>query len=279
MEAIFYVIFIVLIVLVVLAIVSVIRGAFRPPETKPDAAAVKPFIDFPPPPEVTPTGGVARVGHVALAWSVLNLTGVVVYLAMGMQMGDTFSKVPIVVRITMTVYLLVAAVYAGLGGIFLLSAKAAGRRLLSWSGFLFATLVLLLFAMALLAWHQGTTLEGRRTAMYASAGLLVHLLIDTILASSAQRVGLPANAKAMPRSDAPHENAALIGRRLLTLWPVRRYGPGKASDVGDGRKDDGWAFRNGRRPSRWLSCRTIRSSRTTSALCWKNWTRTRPTSS
>ena len=199
MEAIFYVIFIVLIVLVVLAIVSVIRGAFQRPEAKPEAAPVKPFIDFPPPPEVTPTAGVAHVGHVALAWSVLNLAAVVVYLATGMQMGDTFSKVPIVVRITMTVYLLVAAVYAGLGGIFLLSARAAGRRLLSWSGFLFATLMLLMFAVALLTWYQGTTLDGRRTAMFASVGLAAHLLIDTVLASSAQRVGLPAGAKAMPR--------------------------------------------------------------------------------
>ncbi len=199
MEAIFYVIFIVLIVLVVLAIVSVIRGAFRRPDVATEGAPVKPFVDFPPPPEVQPSAGVARVGHVALAWAVLNLAGVIVYLATGMEMGDTFSTVPVVVRVTMVIYLLVAAVYAGLGGIFLLSARAVGRRLLSWSGFLFTTLMSLLFAVSLLTWSRGVTLEAKRTAMYAAAGLLVHLLIDTILASSAQRVGLPPAAKAMPR--------------------------------------------------------------------------------
>jgi hypothetical protein len=199
MEAIFYVIFIVLLVLVVLAIVSVIRGAFKRPDEKVAPAAVKPFVDFPPPPEVVRTPGVAHVGHCAIAWSVLNLAGIIVYLATGMQMGETFSEVAVVVRITMVIYLFVAAVYAGLGGIFLLSSQAIGRRLLSWSGFLFMTLMSLLFAVTLLVWFRGVTLEGRATAMYVAGALLFHLVIDTILASSAQHVGLPSDADEMPR--------------------------------------------------------------------------------
>ena len=199
MEAVFYVIFIVLVVLVVLAIVSVIRGAFRRPDEKPAAGPVRPFVDFPPPPAVERTAGVAHVGHLALAWSVLNLAIVVVYMATGMDVGEMFSKVPIIVRITMVIYLLVAAVYAGLGGIFLLSAQGAGRRLLSWSGFLFTTLMSLLFAVVLLNWMRAVTGEAKQASMFAAVGLLAHLLIDTLLASSAQRVGLPANTEARPR--------------------------------------------------------------------------------
>lgn len=199
MEAIFYVIFVVLVVLVILAIVSVIRGAFRKQEEETDGAPVKPFIDFPAPPAVVRTPGVVHVGHCALAWSVLNLAAIVVYLATGMKVGATLSEVAVVVRITMVIYLLVAAVYAGLGGIFLLSGQGIGRRLLSWSGFLFMTLISLMFAVTLLTWFRGSTEDGRATAMYAAGGLLLHLVVDTVLASSAQHVGLPPDTEAMPR--------------------------------------------------------------------------------
>jgi len=195
MVGIFYVIFIILTVLAALAIVQVIRGATQRPKEEAPVEVAKPFVDFPPPPGVVRTRGVTRVGYLALAWFVVNLAGIVAFVAMGMSLGDDTATIPIGVRITGVVYLLIATAYAGLGGIFLLSAKAQGRRLLGWSGFLYATLMFLLTGIALMIWGSpATTLAERKVAKVMAVALGLHLVIDTVMAVMAQRVGLPKGA-------------------------------------------------------------------------------------
>lgn len=194
MEGLSYVIFIVLTALAALAVASVIRGMFKKPVAKDAAAAeatVKPFVDYPPPDAVVRTPGVVRIGTLALIWGVLNLGAVVVGVATGFDLGERLSDVGLVLG-TAAAYVVIASLFTSWGGVLLLSAQANGRRMLSWGGFLFATLGTLAIGVALLMWlapeSDVSTRPGARTAAFV---LVVHLAIDTVLAAMAQRVGLP----------------------------------------------------------------------------------------
>lgn len=191
MEAIFYVIFLILVVLGVMAVVSVIRGFVRKPP-KGAAEPVQPFVEYPPPPGVVRTKAVTRTAWLAVLWALLNLAGLAAWATGGLSLGTAMAEVPMTVRVTAAGYLLVATIYAAMGGVLLMAGKAHGRRMLSWSGFLFVTLVVLLVGISLVVWSSGKEAATRQTAMYMGIGLLIHLVVDTLLAASAQRVGLPA---------------------------------------------------------------------------------------
>ena len=193
MEAISYVVFIVLAGLAAMAVVSVLRGFLeRRRPTKPPGP-VKPFIDFPPPEAVVRTPGVSRVGTFAMVWATVNLGGIVTWLATGFGMQDRMAGVSGVVQFTAAAYFVIASVLAGMGGLLMLSGRADGRRILSWSGFLFATIVMMGFGVSLVVWGSDqSALADRQVAEVVAIVLFVHLLVDTGLAAAAQRVGLPA---------------------------------------------------------------------------------------
>ena len=197
MEGLSYVVFVVLTALAAMAVASVIRGMFKKPIAKGAAerGAAKPFVDYPPPDAVVRTPGVVRVGSMALIWGALNLAAVVTAVATDFDLGERLGRLSLV-RATAGVYVVLAALFTAWGGVLLLSAQASGRRMLSWGGFLFATLGTLTFGVALLMWlsrqSEVSTRAGAKSAVFV---LAVHLTIDTVLAAMAQRVGLPGQAQ------------------------------------------------------------------------------------
>ena len=186
-----YVVFLVLTVLAVLAVSSVIRGLFQKP-TPSEGEPAKPFVEYPPPEAVVRTPGVVRIGTFALIWAAANLGVLATWAVTGLGMTAEMTEIPPLVRITMGVYLGIASLLAAWGGLMLLAARAQGRRMLSWAGYLFSALGMLLLGIALvIAGSSEAKLQARTAAKIGAIVLAVHLTIDVSIAALAQRVGLP----------------------------------------------------------------------------------------
>jgi len=184
-----YIVFILLGGLAALAIVTVMRGFLEDRKVRPPGVAPKvPFIDFPPPPAVRPSAGVSQVGWAASIWSALNL--IVAFLWFTTRFG--VQGVQPEYHLTAG-YAVIAAAISGMGGVLLLSCKAQGRRMIAWGGFLFVTITILAFCLSLVMWlSPRTTLSEKEIAMRLTIVTGVHLAITAVIASAAQRVGLPA---------------------------------------------------------------------------------------
>ncbi|MHC4562547.1 MAG: hypothetical protein ACYS8X_07220 [Planctomycetota bacterium] len=194
MGAVSHVILIILAALVVMAMVSVVRGFLRGvPRPKP--SEFKPFIDFPPPPEVVATPGVRRLAWAAVVWATLNIGGLMAWAAWGFVPEGTEVAISVVQIVTIVGYLFVAAALAGVGGLLLLACRADGRRMLAWSGFLFVTISMLGMGLALIYMRSDQSgVELRQQAKLAALAVAAHFIVDTALATMAQRVGLPRTA-------------------------------------------------------------------------------------
>ncbi len=188
---------------IVLAVVSIVRGfrAERPTVAK---AARIPFVDFPPPPPVYPSANVSLIGWLAAIWAAFNL--MVGFLWFTTRFGLVGAEPAYHIA---AIYAVVAAVISGLGGILLLGARAQGRRLIAWGGFLFVTLAALAFALSLMMWGSPrTTLTEKSAAMTVALLTGVHLAIDTVIATAAQHVGLTRAGPPPLPADATGEKSA-----------------------------------------------------------------------
>ena len=195
-----YVVFLVLTVLAVLAVSSVIRGLFQKPAPA-DAEPAKPFVEYPPPDAVVRTPGVTRIGTFALIWAAANLAVLATWAVTGLGMSTEMTEIPPLVRITAGVYLTIASLLAAWGGLMLIATRAEGRRMLSWAGYLFSALGMLMLGIALVIYGSSEAkLQARSAAKILAIALAVHLVIDVTIAALAQRVGLP---KATPGGPGP----------------------------------------------------------------------------
>ena len=184
-----FIVFILLGGLAALAVVAVLRGFLEGRRARPLGVAPKvPFIDFPPPPAVRPSMGVSQVGWAASIWSVLNLMVAFLWLTTRFGVQDVHPEYHFAAG-----YVVIAAAIGGMGGVVLLSCKAQGRRMIAWGGFLFVTITILAFSLSLVMWASPrTTLSEKEIAMRFTIATGVHLAITAVIASAAQRVGLPA---------------------------------------------------------------------------------------
>ena len=196
-----YVVFILLGGLALLAIVTVLRGFLEVHKARPPGVAPKvPFIDFPPPPAIHPSTGVTQVGWAAAIWAALNLIGAFLWFTTNFGAQKVLPEYHLAAS-----YVAVGAVLAGMGGVLMLSYHPQGRRMIAWGGFLFVTLTVLAFGLSLIMWASPrTTLSVKATARWVTILTGLHLAIDTVIASAAQRVGLPAE-------DRPAEAPAASG--------------------------------------------------------------------
>ncbi len=186
-----YVIIILLGGLALLAIVSVLRGFLEAKTMRLKPGPKVAFIDFPPPAPVQPSKGVTQVGWSAAIWSALNLVAAFMWFATGFGLKGIMPQ-----NYLLAAYVVVAALIGGVGGVLLLSCQAQGRRMISWGGFLFAMITTLAFSFSLIEWSSPRTqLSQKSTAMWMALLSGGHLVIDTVIASAAQRVGVAKGAE------------------------------------------------------------------------------------
>lgn len=202
-----YVISILLGGLALLAIVSVMRGIREKPDAGPKPQKI-PFIDFPPPQAVQPSSGVTNVGWAATVWAALNLLVGLLWFATQFNLQTSVGMQDVLPALHIAVgYSMIASVIGGIGGVMLLGCQAQGRRLISWGGFLFTTISVMGFGLALIVWASPSVeMSIKSVAMLMGVLMAVHLVIDAVIASMAQRVGLPPEADATePQTPAPPE--------------------------------------------------------------------------
>ncbi len=145
---------------------------------------IVPFVDFMLPDPVTLTPGVRTVGAITMVWSIINILLSLYWMlapfAVTRGPESWFSAG----------YVLVASLIGLLGAIMLLALQAQGRRLIAWFGFLMVTLAFLGLGFALIRTNVGGPIA-QRTAWMMAVLFGVHILLDTVVSSAAQHVGVP----------------------------------------------------------------------------------------
>jgi hypothetical protein len=170
-----------------LAMLSLFRG-FRRYLRQAKYRPVEPVVEVNPPEAVVKTAGLELVAWVAILWSVANLA-ILVVAALTLQERPMLSSVP--VQLAVMVYVLVATILAGWGGVLLLKLMPYGRRAVAWGAALFGIFNVFGFAVCLfLRQYEDVSLDVQRLAMPVAVVLAVHTLIDTAIGVAAQHVGL-----------------------------------------------------------------------------------------
>jgi len=181
------VIVVVLLALAGVAVAKLLRGLARSSRMAGEGEPYVPFEDTTPPDPVVRTARLVGVAWAVLVWAAANLAlAVVVWSMAGMWVGrELHTSIA-------GIYVAVAALLVGAGGVMLLGGKAYGRRMVSWGSFLLGILTFLGAALALLLPAQKAVPENIRNAsVYVAIGLGAHVLITTVVGSMAQTAGRP----------------------------------------------------------------------------------------
>lgn len=171
-----------LIVLAVLAMLVLARGLRRAmTATKADHIPI-PVIN--PPAPVVHTGWVEVVGWVTIVWALMHPV-LIILAVLGRVVIFT---VPITAMVM--IFVLVASLIAGAGGLMLLKLMPNGRSMISWGLLLLGILAFLGCTLALvLRTYEDAPLISRELAVPVAIVLGLHTLTDAAIGTAAQRVG------------------------------------------------------------------------------------------
>ena len=152
------------------------------------------------PDPIVKTRGVRATGSLGVTWSVLHVVGLILWVMFvppPQPAGGVPSTSGYAAGATaLGVYVVTAAVLTSVGSILLLRCVASGRKLLSWSQFLFAMGGFLgAILMLLLTQSDKTPSDLRGAAPYFSAILVLYTALAVGLGAAAQRVGVPSDLK------------------------------------------------------------------------------------
>ncbi len=185
-----YMVFLLLGGMLVIALAAVMRNlmdAGISHAARKGARPIVPFIDFMAPDPVVMTPGVRSVGVATMVWCVINVLLSIYWLL------APFAVTRRPESYLAAIYVLVASLIGLLGGLMLLALQPQGRRLIAWFGFLMVTLGFLGLGFALIRTNVGGPMEQR--VAWAMAVLFgAHILVDTVVSSAAQHVGVPEKA-------------------------------------------------------------------------------------
>jgi hypothetical protein len=176
------------VVATVAAMVVIARGMRKRMEEL-RKARVEPYVpieDPLPAPPIISTAPLRAVSALIILWSVAHLCTVSYWWTTGYLVPRKAFW------ICAAAYAAVAALISGVGGVLLWYCRRFGRKMVAWGEFLFGVMAfLLLVASVVLPTHERAPDDLRRVGYALAVLFAVHLLIDTVLGTAAQRAGRP----------------------------------------------------------------------------------------